>query len=249
VDALPRDTRVYWFGAPEVWTNFTGLSLHNNELIEVFDQAPERIPPVEGPSPSAYVFMPHRDGELAPLAAKCPGGTTKTLSFRGSKVLTVYELMADNTCVPSLEPPPTNDKFASSTVIASLPFSDTVSTKAATLDPDEPQPGPPEPGKPMPCGGASNTAWYSFTPSADIRLVAQTTGSTADTLVAVYEGNDLASLTAAGCSAHLPERTARVEFAARAGVHYHFQVAALAFSVGTVTFSLAQSSSPPASLE
>lgn len=152
-----------------------------------------------------------------------------------------YELSDPNTCVPTLEPPPGNDNFLNSTAVATLPFSDTVSTKAATLDPGEPQPGPPEAGNPMPCGGVPNTAWYSFTPSADTRVVAQTIGSSADTLVAVYEGDQLSSLTPVACSAHLPERAARVEFIARAGVRYHFQVAALSYSVGTVTFSLAES--------
>ncbi len=247
VGSLSRDTRVYWFGAPEVWINFVGLSLHDYELIEVFDPTPELIPPVERPSPSVYMFIPHREGELAPLAAKCPGGTTKTLFFRGSKVLTVYELMADNNCTPTLEPPPTNDHFVNSSVVTGLPFSDTVSTQAANLDPGEPQPGPPKPGNQTPCGGVPNTAWYSFTPSADMPVVAQTIGSAADTLVAVYEGYSLGSLTPVACSAHLPGRTARVEFTARAGVPYQFQVAALSFSIGTVTFSVAQSSSPPVS--
>ena len=249
VDSLPQDTRVYWFGAPEVWGgNLARLSLYDRRLIDVFDANPETLPTVERPSPSVYLFMHQREGELAPLAAKCPGGTTKTLSFRGSKILAAYELMADNTCTPALEPPPANDHFVNSSVVTGLPFSDTVSTQAATLDPGEPQPGPPIPGNQTPCGGVPNTAWYSFTPSADMQVVAQTMGSAADTLVAVYEGNELASLTPVACSAHLPDRAARVEFIARAGVPYHFQVAALSFSVGTVTFTLAQSSSPPASL-
>jgi hypothetical protein len=244
VNTLPQDTRVYWFGGPEVWVMFVGLSLHDYELREVFDQTPELVPPVERPSPSVYMFMPHRESELAPLVAKCPGGTTKTLSFRGGKLLTVYELMAGNTCTPTLEPPPTNDSFLSPITAIALPFSHTISTKAASAEPGEPQPGPPQAGNPTPCGGVPNTAWYSFTPSTDMRLVAETVGSSADTVVAVYEGTDLASLTPVTCSARLPDHTAGVEFTARSGTHYQFQVAALSFSVGTVTFSLAQSSAP-----
>jgi hypothetical protein len=248
VDSLPQDTRVYWFGAPEVWgANLAGLSLRDRRLIDVFDANPQALPAVERPSPSVYLFMAQRQAELPALETKCPGGIAKVLSFRDTKVLTAYELSVPNTCVPTLEPPPANDKFANSTAIDSLPFSDTVSTKAAALDPGEPQPGPPKPGNQTPCGGVPNTAWYSFMPSADMQVVAQTMGSAADTLVAVYEGNELASLTPVACSAHLPDRAARVEFVARAGVPYHFQVAALSFSVGTVTFTLAQSSSPPAS--
>jgi len=246
VDPLPKHTRVYWFGGPAFWADFVPLSLHDRTLIEVFDSAPQSLPAVERPSPSVYLFMPHREDELPPLRAKCPGGTTRTLSFRDSKALTVYELFQANTCVPTLEPPPVNDNFLNSTAIAGLPFTDTVSTKAATREPGEPQPGPPQAGNPMPCGGVGNSAWYSFSPSADTRVVAETTGSSADTLVALYEGSELASLTPVACSAHLPDRRAQVEFTARAGVLYHFQVAALSYSIGTVTFSLAESSSQPA---
>jgi len=244
VDPLPKDTRVYWYGAPDVGAGFVSFSLHDRTLIEVFDAAPQALSPVERPSPSVYLFMPHREAELPLLTAKCPGGTTRTLSYHDSKVLTVYELFQANTCVPSLEPPPANDEFADSTVIGSLPFSDTISTKAATLEPGESQPGPPKPGNEMPCGGVNNTAWYSLTPATDMTLVALTLGSSADSLVAVYEGDNLGSLTPVACSAHLPDRTARVEFTVRGGVPYHFQVAALSYSIGTVTFSLAQSSPP-----
>jgi len=189
--------------------------------------------------------MPRREQELPLLRAKCPGGTTKTLSFRGSKVLTVYELFQDNTCVPSLEPPPRNDDFANSAPIAALPFADTISTKAATLQPGEPQPGPPKPGNDMPCGGVNNTAWYSFTPDADMHVVAEATGSSADALVAVYEGTDLKALAPVACSSHLPNHQARVEFEAEAGKHYHFQTAALSYAIGTVTFALT-AVAPPA---
>ena len=249
VKTLPEDTRVYWFGAPDIGISFVALSLHDRQLIEVFDPDPKGLAPVDRPSPSAYLFARNREAELPLLRTNCPGGVTRVLSFRDQKELTVYELLYPNTCVPTLEPPPTNDSFLSPITAITLPFSHTISTKAASLDPGEPQPGPPQAGNPTPCGGVPNTAWYSFTPSADMRLVAQTMGSSADTVVAVYEGTDLASLTPVGCSAHLPDRTARVEFTARAGVHYQFQVAALSFSIGTVTFSLAESSSSPASLD
>jgi hypothetical protein len=244
LDPLPKDTRIYWFGAPQVMVGFVSFSLHDRNLIEVFDAAPQTLTPVDSPSPSVYLFMPHREADLPGLVEKCPGGYTRTLSFHGSKVLTVYELFQPNTCVPSLEPPPPNDYFVDSVVVSRLPFAGTISTKAATLQQGEPQPGPPEPGDPMPCGGVNNTAWYSFTPETDMTLVAQAVATSADALVAVYEGGSLASLTPVACSAHLPNKSARVEFTARAGVTYHFQVAALSYGIGTVTFGLAQSSTP-----
>jgi hypothetical protein len=181
--------------------------------------------------------MPPTAVELAPLVDKCPRGTTKTLSFRDGKLLTVYELMADNTCTPTLEPPPTNDSFLSPITAIALPFSHTISTKAASAEPGEPQPGPPQAGNPTPCGGVPNTAWYSFTPSTDMRLVAETIGSSADTAVAVYE-DDLASLTpwpAAPVSQTDGSRRVRSAF----GTHYQFQVRRCPSPLDAVTFSLA----------
>ncbi len=248
VRTLPEDTRIYWFGAPEVGAGFVGLSLHDRPLTEVFDAHANSIPSVEKPSPSAYLFTPGREEELPLLRANCPNGVTSTLSFRESKELIVYEMLQPNTCVPLLQPPPPNDSYTNATVVAALPFSATISTKAATMDPGEPQPGPAQPGNLRPCGGVANSAWYSFMAGTDTAVIAQTVGSSADTLVAVYEGNELPSLTPVACSSsQLDDHRARIEFTALAGVPYHFQVAALSYHIGTVTFSLAESSAQPAS--
>jgi hypothetical protein len=60
VDGLPQDTRVYWFGGPEVWVLFAGLSLHDYELIDVFDQTPKLIQPVERPRLHHILCRPPR---------------------------------------------------------------------------------------------------------------------------------------------------------------------------------------------
>jgi 4-amino-4-deoxy-L-arabinose transferase-like glycosyltransferase len=246
VKALPRHTRIYWYGAPSVYGHFAATSLHDRLLIDVFDAAPHALLPVSHPSPSAYLFMPFREDELAGLQEECPGGVTKTLMHDGKKVLTVYELTTNNTCLPKLEPPPPNDKFSNAVVITALPFTQTISTKAATLDDHEPQPGPPRPGDPLPCGGINDTAWYAFVSDTDVRLTARTVGSSTSTLVAVYEGTDLTALTPIACSRHGAEpRAAALDFTARAGVPYRFQIAAQTYAVGTVTFSLEPTPAQP----
>jgi hypothetical protein len=61
-------------------------------------------------------------------------------------------------------PPPANDDFAAATPISSLPFGDSVDTTAATTETSEPSPS---------CGfGASQTAWYAFTPAQDESVTA-----------------------------------------------------------------------------
>jgi 4-amino-4-deoxy-L-arabinose transferase-like glycosyltransferase len=244
VRELPTDTRVYWYGAPWAYAGLAATSLYDRQLIDVFDAAPHALLPVDHPSPSVYLFMAHREDELPALQEQCPGGTTRILKHLGDKVLLVYELLHDNTCLPKLEPPPANDKFANATVVRTLPFTDTISAKAATLDEHEPQPGPPKPADSLPCGGTNNTAWYAFTSDSDIRVTAKTVGTTSGTLVGVFEGSELTSLVPVACNALTGEpHTAHVDFVARAGVPYRLQVATKTYAVGTLTFTLEPS--PP----
>ncbi len=79
---------------------------------------------------------------------------------------------------------PANDNFANATLITTIPFSDgPFSTTEATS----------EPGEPSPCGSIGRTVWYSFTPSQSGTIVADTTGSDYDTVLAVYTGSSIAS--------------------------------------------------------
>jgi translation initiation factor IF-1 len=66
------------------------------------------------------------------------------------------------------------------TVISSLPFSETVDVSEATASSTDPD-----------CEQSGHTVWYSYTPADDIRLEVDTSASNWDTVVAVYEGDDL----------------------------------------------------------
>jgi hypothetical protein len=84
--------------------------------------------------------------------------------------------------VPAFAVPPDNDDRVNATAISAIPFSDSLSTVEATNEADEPEG----------CGG--NAVWYTFTPSADIRLEANTFGSDYDTVITVWQdlgGGDL----------------------------------------------------------
>ncbi len=87
--------------------------------------------------------------------------------------------------------PPTNDDFATPTeVVEPLPYQDSIVTTEATGAPTDPgcfsEPG--DPGNP--------TVWYSYTPSTDVFVQADTFGSNYDTTLSAYvdEGGELAQI-------------------------------------------------------
>src|SRR5207244_307492 len=105
---------------------------------------------------------------------------------------------------------PTNDNFGSATVIAGLPFSDSVDNTEATLEPGEPS-----------CS-SSQTVWYSFTPATSGVVRADMTGSSFfDTVVAVYQssGGGFGGLGFVGCGT----LGNSVIFSAQAGTTYYVQ--------------------------
>ncbi len=115
-----------------------------------------------------------------------------------------------------LVPPPINDVFAAAEVVsATLPVSLEGSNVGATREPDEPD----HAGDP---GGAS--VWYSWTPAESGAVSIQTCGSTGDTALAVYTGDDLEGLIPIvsdgdGCGGQ-----SKVALAAVAGTTYRIAV-------------------------
>lgn len=131
--------------------------------------------------------------------------------------------------------PAPNDAFASAMWLASVPTSLSYATVWATLEGGEPMP---------PCRsdfGAS--VWFAFTPVADVHLVADTFGSNFDTVLGVYTGDTLASLSAVACRDDAyplgtTGRESRVEFDASGLTTYWFQVGGYAETGGVLVFNL-----------
>jgi hypothetical protein len=122
--------------------------------------------------------------------------------------------------------------------VAALPSTDHEDTTLATL----------EPGEPQPCAGINRTVWYSFTPSTDVTLIADTVGSSYDTALAVYTGTSLGTLSTVACNDDGgPGLLSRVQFSATAGVTYHFQVGGYFSSSGHLDFNLALVAPPATS--
>jgi hypothetical protein len=79
---------------------------------------------------------------------------------------------------------PTNDDFDNATVVATLPFADTVNTSEATVASDDPL-------NDETCGFGSiggHTVWYQFTATEDMTINLSTSGSNFDPNVFVYTG-------------------------------------------------------------
>src|SRR5262245_55563428 len=142
----------------------------------------------------------------------------------GTYQLTIQEIL-----------PPSNDAFLNATSIATLPFSDPVDLSVATT-----QAGEPTPSCGIPFGGVSSTVWYTFTPAETRSTFASNVAGFA-TVIAVYTGSTLATLTEVTC------RSGSVAFTAEAGTTYHFLVGGLFDQGGPLEFRLGETPAPVAS--
>ena len=152
---------------------------------------------------------------------------------------------ADAGCVVA-----TNDDLADATVVPGLPFSDRTKILAAGVEPGEARPS---------ClfdfddavGGITNSIWYRFSPGEDVVVIADTTGSGFDPIVAVWAETTL-GLDEVACHiafdfAPFPTPS-RFSFRAAAGTTYLVQVGANPGSLlgaGDLVFGL-EAGVPPA---
>lgn len=133
----------------------------------------------------------------------------------------------------ALAAPPVNDAFADAVVASDpLPFTDSVSTTEATLEPGEPRLGDV-------CGfGVRHTVWYQYTPAADTVLSANTFGSNFDTVLGVWSGTDLASLSQVACNDDTENFQSSVVFVAEMGTQYNFQIGGFAGDSGMLDVAI-----------
>jgi hypothetical protein len=129
---------------------------------------------------------------------------------------------------------PANDAFANATVVASIPFAPAAqSTAQATDEAGEPL-SVACPASPVPYGKA---VWYRYAPAGSGPLVAETTGSSFDTVLVVWRGTSLAGLTLVGCDddggGGTNGRNSRVSFSATGGQVYYLQVGGWRNAAGT----------------
>ncbi|HEY0738644.1 MAG TPA: hypothetical protein VGD69_27245 [Herpetosiphonaceae bacterium] len=151
----------------------------------------------------------------------------------------IAALMMLMSITPAFAAAPGNDDFNSAQAITALPFSATLNTVEATFAEDDPL-----------CSSSSASVWFSFTPTADMGIEANTFGSNYDTTLSVYTGSR-GNLTQITCNDDTEGLQSRVRAALTAGVTYYFMIAAFQDQAGgDLIFSVAPFSlSDPLTLE
>jgi hypothetical protein len=168
-------------------------------------------------------------GALSEVACEPFGGQ---VAFTASASTTYFFMVAGafggpgGNLVFRVNPPPPNDDFDSPTVAPALPFTDSEFTGGATTAADDPS-----------CAGNEHTVWYSFTPTRDMPIRADTAGSDYTTSLGVYTGSR-GALSEVACQSS----PARVIFSATADTTYFFMVAGV--PGGTLVFNVTEGPPP-----
>jgi len=156
-----------------------------------------------------------------------PGGGG---SFSLNMNVTAPGKTAANIALPfTVIQPPANDSFAQRILITSVPALLTGSNENATT----------EPGEPDIFGVGGSSVWWSWTaPQSGVADVT-TAGSDFDTLLGVYRGASVGTLTTVGVNDDIPGAyTSAVLFNATAGTTYHFLVDGYLASQGVIQLNL-----------
>jgi hypothetical protein len=167
-----------------------------------------------------------------------PGNYVLQLIVNPDNLIAEADTANNETRVPVTIPPtgcvsaPVNDDFANAIVIPQVPFSFTEFKTCATK----------EPGEPNHAGNSGgHSVWFSWTPSVNQTIVVNTRNSDFDTLLAIYTGSTVSSLSLVAANDDIiPNRypQSEVSFAAIAGTTYRIAVDGYGGAVGTVVLNV-----------
>ena len=206
-------------GGSSVWYSWTPAT-DGRVVIETCDSGMDTL---------LGVYVGDSVGALTPVESSndaCGTGSVVQIDAVGG---TTYRIAVDGllgntgigqgTVVLNLRaptPPPNDDFLAARVLTGSLPITAAGTNVDATTEPTEPDHGEP--------GGAS--VWYSWTAAASGSVTVDTCGSDFDTMLAVYEGSTVGSLSEVAVSNDHPFCNVRsvVTFDAAAGVTYRIAV-------------------------
>jgi hypothetical protein len=148
-------------------------------------------------------------GHLTRVACDAGGASFQAVAGTTYHVMVTSPLGGGGSLVLSViaHVPPPNDDFSNATVMAGLPFTDTVDTDAASAAPDDP----------TNCAGTVRSVWYALTAPTDVTIVVNTLASDYAADIAVYTGQR-GALTPVACGFR------ELNFSATAGTTYYFMV-------------------------
>ncbi|MCC7368590.1 MAG: hypothetical protein IT306_09215 [Chloroflexi bacterium] len=142
----------------------------------------------------------------------------------------------------SCAPAPANDAFPGSTVNAGQQVA---LTTGATTEASEPTT--------FSCAGSSltigKTAWYTYTPASSGTVTMSTAGSSFDTVLRVYSGGSVGSLSEVACNDDISNNVntaSQVQFSGQAGTAYRVQVGGYNSGSGNAILTIAAAQPPAA---
>jgi Leucine-rich repeat (LRR) protein len=129
--------------------------------------------------------------------------------------------------------PPSNDDFDSPTAIGSLPYTNTITTIEATIEPDEPT---------YSCGNSLDASvWYSYSPGSTAFIAIDTNGSGFNTVVHVFRDLGGGSISLETCDDNSGEGlNAQAVLEVQAGETYYISVAGYGGAKGSMTINVHQ---------
>ena len=132
-------------------------------------------------------------------------------------VLTAMTLLGSISLAIAARPAVPNDTYQKAIVIDSLPYSNTQDTVDAKSSKADPLPS---------CQNVGHTVWYTFTPSTDATITADTFGSDYDTVLTVYT-RSRGKFTEVACNDDTATNLqSEVTFNATTGTTYYIMVSA-----------------------
>jgi len=143
----------------------------------------------------------------------------------------VQVMTSDKSVTAIFESIVANDDFENAEPFAVLPFGTVVSTVGASRQTGEPV---------STCDTIGQSIWYSYTPTVTAALEIDLADSTFDTMVAVWSGDSLATLTEVGCNDDAPEalQSYLLTDTLTAGTTYYIQVGGYGGKSGQVDINV-----------
>lgn len=142
-------------------------------------------------------------------------------------------------------PAPPNDNFANAITINGNTFTDTQNNVGATTEINDPNPSTQAA---CPQAGRNFSIWYRFTPSVNGLAVVTTFGTNYDTVLSVWTGPALGSLTGVACDDDgiAPGGASLLFVNLNAGTTYHFMITGFGpMDAGSTVFTFLFSPPPP----
>ena len=156
-------------------------------------------------------------------------GGTRAVALLAGLIACACLLLA---AAPALAAPPGNDDFANAESLSGTSASTTGTNAEATA----------EAGEPNPTGnGGTTSIWYSWTAPEDSKATVDLDGSTIDTVLGVYTGSAVDSLTTVAEGDDDPDDgslQSKVSFNAVDGTTYFFEVNGYSGAEGAISLTL-----------